>query len=108
LNKNNCLYFQDTPVPDRSVENDIELAASLATLHVLQNRGVKGIKVKWLNDLWIHGHKLLGALAEFKSLIKGNTTVQVFWVKSMGQYYIETIFQQCYLLNVEEIANMSL
>lgn len=65
--------FQGTNTPDRSMENDIELAASLATLNVLQKRGVNGVKVKWLNDLWIHGHKLLGALAEFKSLIKGGS-----------------------------------
>jgi len=42
-------------------------------MQVLQeNYGLSNVKVKWLNDLWVRGHKLLGALAEFKGVIEGD------------------------------------
>jgi len=64
--------LQSVDVPERHLLYDIEMAASLAVMQVLQeNYGLFNVKVKWLNDLWVRGHKLLGALAEFNGVIEG-------------------------------------
>ena len=64
--------LQSVDVPERHLLYDIEMAASLAVMQVLENYGLSNVKVKWLNDLWVRGHKLLGALAEFKGVIEGD------------------------------------
>jgi len=65
--------LQSVDVPERHLLYDIEMAASLAVMQVLQeNYGLSNVKVKWLNDLWVRGHNLLGALAEFKGVIEGD------------------------------------
>jgi len=64
--------LQSVDVPERHLLYDIEMTASLAVMQVLlENYGLSNVKVKWLNDLWFRGHKLLGALAEFKGVIEG-------------------------------------
>ena len=64
-------YYQDEEKPERSVEYDIEMSASLAAMMTLQEVGVTGVSIKWLNDVYIRGHKVLGALCEYKGLISG-------------------------------------
>ncbi|WAR03690.1 BIRA-like protein, partial [Mya arenaria] len=75
---------QGVNIPERHLENDIEIAASLAALHVLQERGVSNVKVKWLNDLWVRGHKLLGALAEFKGNLEVEGVRKHLYILGLG------------------------
>ncbi|KAK3608508.1 hypothetical protein CHS0354_010360 [Potamilus streckersoni] len=58
--------IQGITYPDYRVENDIDIAASLATLASVTELGVQGVTVKCLNDLWVRGHKLQGTLTEYK------------------------------------------
>ncbi|XP_052802265.1 uncharacterized protein LOC128232633 isoform X2 [Mya arenaria] len=80
----NRFQFKGVNIPERHLENDIEIAASLAALHVLQERGVSNVKVKWLNDLWVRGHKLLGALAEFKGNLEVEGVRKHLYILGLG------------------------
>ncbi|KAJ8298991.1 hypothetical protein KUTeg_023051 [Tegillarca granosa] len=50
---------------------DVEVSGTLSTMKVLQDLGLKDVKMKWPNDLWVRGHKLGGFLAEISGKIPG-------------------------------------
>ncbi|XP_060084001.1 uncharacterized protein LOC132563259 [Ylistrum balloti] len=44
----------------------MEVSAALAVYTALHDIGVEGINIKWLNDIWVRGHKMAGILVEDK------------------------------------------
>ncbi|KAK3608509.1 hypothetical protein CHS0354_010362 [Potamilus streckersoni] len=76
--------IQGITYPDYSVENDLDIAASLATLASVTELGVQGVTVKWLNDLWVRGHKLQGALAEYKGEVIVGAEKKILYILGIG------------------------
>ncbi|KAL3841403.1 hypothetical protein ACJMK2_019555 [Sinanodonta woodiana] len=76
--------MQDITYPDYSLENDLDVAASLATFAAVTELGVQGVTVKWLNDLWVRGHKLQGALVEYKGEVYVNAKKKILYIIGIG------------------------
>ncbi|XP_045176774.2 uncharacterized protein LOC123537203 [Mercenaria mercenaria] len=74
----------EDPTIDRYREFDIDVAGAIASLQALKSFGLNGVKVKWLNDLWITGHKLLGALTEYKGKVKVKLKEYHLYILGLG------------------------
>lgn len=72
------------PYTDRTKEFDLDITGALATLQVLEELGLSEVKIKWLNDLWIKGHKLLGALTEYKGKITVDSCKHHLYILGIG------------------------
>ncbi|XP_021342617.1 uncharacterized protein LOC110443006 isoform X2 [Mizuhopecten yessoensis] len=61
------VYHREAVFEDpRKDENMMEVAGALAVYMTLADLGVEGINIKWLNDIWVRGHKMAGILVEDK------------------------------------------
>lgn len=78
------VYAGEVRTPESSEEYDMDVAASLASLQALSEFGITGIKVKWLNDHLIKGHKLLGALVEYKGTITVDSKQKYLYIIGIG------------------------
>lgn len=61
-------------------EDLMEVASALAVYSTLQDFGVEDIYMKWLNDIWVRGHKMAGILVEDKGPLKSDNTKRVYIV----------------------------
>jgi BirA family biotin operon repressor/biotin-[acetyl-CoA-carboxylase] ligase len=55
----------------------LSLVIGLAVLKSLEALGVGGLKIKWPNDLWLHGRKLAGILVELSGELQTRCRVVV-------------------------------
>ncbi|XP_060591246.1 uncharacterized protein LOC132746152 [Ruditapes philippinarum] len=78
------LLQDEDPSVSRRKEFDIDVAGALASLQALEEIGLKEVKIKWLNDLWVKGHKILGALTEYKGKITVDSRDVHLYVLGIG------------------------
>ncbi|XP_033752342.1 uncharacterized protein LOC117336082 [Pecten maximus] len=61
------IYHRQAVLEDRVKDECLmEVSGALSVFMALQDIGVEDINIKWLNDIWVRGHKMAGILVEDK------------------------------------------
>lgn len=69
------VYHREAVLEDpRRDECLMEVSGALAVFMALKDIGVEDINIKWLNDIWVRGHKMAGILVEDKGPLPADET----------------------------------